>query len=130
MVYPLNNPVLPYKFGYKGVYYSRTRFSDDRNSFLCRIIRALDDISHLFQLIRSSKKRFIKKYFLSEVLQQLPTDDLAVGISLANNESDKIDNESIIKSIKEGDDVMAGEIDVGIYLPAELLKGKFDIWFV
>ena len=60
-------------------------------------------------------------------MQQLPTDDLTVGISLANNKSDKIDNESVIKSIKEGDDVMTGEIDVGIYLPMGLLKGKFSI---
>ena len=103
--------------------------NDVHNYVACRIIRALDDVSHLFQLGRSGTKRFIKRFFLAEVLQQLPTDkDLTVGISLRNNKSETIDNDSTIKSIKEGDGVNSEELDVGIFLPVELLKGNYHVY--
>ena len=82
----------------------------------------------MFQLRGSGTKRFLKRFLVAEVLQQLPTDtDLTVGISLANNGSDIIDQGSTINSIKEGKGVSAGELDVGIYIPVELLKGIFVV---
>ena len=92
----------------------------------CRIIEALDDLAHKFNLARKRTARFSRNYVVAEIWQQTSSDDtLTVGISLGNNTDDVIDKD-LIKSVNNGSEVDVNITDVAIYLPENVVRGKIE----